>query len=119
MRRQLLVLATSLAFLGAAPAAAEAYWGAIAVDPETGAYGVSYEYESVAAAKQRAKNECGSSHCKVAAWVSNGFAALVRKKNGVYFAGIGRTQNLARKNARRNAHDSGARYITSVFSGYS
>ncbi|HET7443554.1 MAG TPA: DUF4189 domain-containing protein [Solirubrobacterales bacterium] len=119
MRRQLLVLFTAFALLGAAPAAAEADWGAIAVDPETGRYGVSYEYNSVAAAKNRAKNECGSRHCKVAAWVSNGFAALVRKKNGVYYAGIGRTENLARKNARRNAHDSGARYITSVFSGYS
>jgi hypothetical protein len=119
MRRPLLVLVTSFALMGAAPALASASWGAIAVDPETGAYGVSYEHNSAAAAQRRAKNECGSSHCKVAAWVSNGFAALVRKKNGVYFAGIGRTENLARKNARAHAHDSGARYITSVFSGYS
>jgi len=119
MRRSLLALAAALALIAAAPAAAQADWGAIAVDPETGAYGVSYEYNSAAAAQRRAKNECGSSHCKVAAWVSNGFAALVRKKNGVYFAGIGRTENLARKNARAHAHDSGARYITSVFSGYS
>jgi len=119
MRRTVLVLAAALILLVAAPAAAQAYWGAIAVDPETGRYGVSYEYNSVGAAKNRARNECGSRHCRVAAWVSNGFAALVRKKNGVYYAGIGRTENLARKNARRNAHDSGARYITSVFSGYS
>lgn len=119
MRRTVLVLAAALSLLCVAPAAAQADWGAIAVDPETGHYGVSSDYNTVAAAKQRAKNECGSRHCKVAAWVSNGFAALVQKKNGVYYAGIGRTENLARKNARRNAHDSGARYITSVFSGYS
>jgi hypothetical protein len=119
MRRSLLALVASLALIAAAPAVAQADWGAIAVDPETGAYGVSYEYNSAGAAQRRAKHECGSSHCKVAAWVSNGFAALVRKKNGVYFAGIGRTENLARKNARAHAHDSGARYITSVFSGVS
>lgn len=119
MRRSLLALVASLTLITAAPAAAQADWGAIAVDPETGAYGVSTEYNSAVAAQRRAKNECGSPHCKVAAWVSNGFAALVRKKNGVYFAGIGRTENLARKNARAHARDSSARYITSVFSGFS
>lgn len=119
MRRTVLVLTAALTLLSAVPAVAQADWGAIAVDPETGRYGVSYEYGSAHAAQRRAKNECGSSHCKVAAWVSNGFAALVRKKNGVYYAGIGRTENLARKNARAHAHDSGARYVTSVFSGYS
>jgi hypothetical protein len=117
--KSLLVLLAALTMLVAAPAAASAYWGSIAVDPETGAYGVSYEEPNVNAAKNRARSECGSPGCRIAAWVSNGFAALVRKKNGIYYAGIGRTENLARKNARHHAHDSGARYITSVFSGLS
>jgi hypothetical protein len=117
--KSLLALLAVVMLLFAAPAAAQAYWGSIAVDPETGAYGVSYEEPNVNAAKRRARSECGSPGCRVAAWVSNGFAALVRKKNGVYYAGIGRTENLARKNARQHAHDSGARYITSVFSGLS
>ncbi len=114
-----LVFLTALTLLLAAPAAAQAYWGSIAVDPETGAYGVSYEEPTANAAKRKARSECGGPGCRVAAWVSNGFAALVRKKNGVYFAGIGRTENLARRNARAHAHDSHARYITSVFSGLS
>jgi Domain of unknown function (DUF4189) len=119
LAQSLAVIVATVTLLSAAPAAAQAYWGAIAVDPATGAYGVSYEYDTVAAAKQRARNECGSSHCRIAAWVSNGFAALVRKDNGVYFAAIGRTENRARHNARKRAHDSGARYVTSVFSGLS
>ena len=119
IHRRLLALLTAAALLLAAPAAAQAYWGSIAVDPETGAYGVSSEEPNVNAAKRKARSECGSPGCRVAAWVSNGFAALVLKKNGVYFAGIGRTENLARKNARQHAQDSGARYITSVFSGLS
>jgi hypothetical protein len=117
--KSLLVLLTAVTLLFAAPAAAQAYWGSIAVDPETGAYGVSHEEPTVDAAKRRARSECGGPGCRVAAWVSNGFAALVRKQNGVYFAGIGRTENLAKKNARAHARDSHARYITSVFSGLS
>ncbi len=119
MPKRLLVPLTALALLLAAPAAAQADWGSIAVDPETGDYGVSYEQPNVNAAKRKARSQCGSPGCRIAAWVSNGFAALVRKKNGVYYAGIGRTENLARKNARKHAHDSHARYITSVFSGLS
>jgi hypothetical protein len=117
--KSLLILLTALTLLFAAPAAAQAYWGSIAVDPETGAYGVSSEEPTAKAAQRKARSVCGSPGCRVAAWVSNGFAALVLKKNGIYYAGIGRTENLARKHARMHALDSGARYITSVFSGLS
>ena len=119
MRRTVLVLTAALTLLFAVPAAAQASWGAIAVEPESGDYGVSSDYGSAAAAQHRAKQECGDPHCKVAAWVSNGYAALVLTKSGVYYAGIGRTENLARMKARQHAHDFKARYITSVFSGYS
>src|SRR5882757_876785 len=83
-------LAAALLLL-AAPAAAQAAWGAIAVDPVTGKYGVSSDYNTARAAQDRARIECGTNHCKVAVWVANGYAALVQKRsNGLYFAGYGR-----------------------------
>jgi hypothetical protein len=118
VRKTVLPLLAALALL-AAPAAAEASWGAIAVNPESGRYGVAYDYGSAHAAQQRAKGECGDPHCKAAAWVFNGYAALVRKRNGLYFAGIGSSERLAKRNARQRAHDAGARLIATVFSGLS
>jgi hypothetical protein len=119
MRRSLLVLATALTLLAAGPVAAQAYWGAIAVDTKSGAYGVAYEFKSPKAAQAWAKHECGERRCKVAAWVRNGFAALVLTKSGKYYAGIGRSERIARQKAREHAHDPSASYVTSVFSGYS
>lgn len=109
----------SLALLLAAPAAAQADWGAIAVDPITDRYGVSHDYDTARAAQRRARNECGTNHCKVAVWVANGYAALVQKrKNGLYFAGFGRTRKAAFRKATRRAHEANARRVTWVFSGY-
>jgi hypothetical protein len=108
-----------LALFLAAPAAALADWGAIAVDPITGKYGVAFDYSTAHGAQQRARNECGSSHCKVAVWVANGYAALVQKrKNGLYFAGYGATKHDAFMVATHRAHESGARHVAFVFSGY-
>ena len=116
---RLVVAFTSLAFLLAAPAAAQADWGAIAVDPITGKYGVAYDYNSAKGAQHRARNECASKHCKVAVWVANGYAALVQKReNGLYFAGFGRTKRVAFKKATHRAHESNARHVAWVFSGY-
>jgi len=56
---------------------------------------------------------------KAALWVFNGYGAVVKKKNGLYISGLGRTKNLAFKDARQRAHDSTARSIAWVFSGYS
>ncbi|MBS1879598.1 MAG: DUF4189 domain-containing protein [Actinobacteria bacterium] len=107
------------ALLLAAPAAAQAAWGAIAVDPITGHYGVSYDYNTARAAQHRARVECGSNHCKVAVWVANGYAALVQKRsNGLYFAGFGRTKHAAFAKATHRAHEPGARHVAWVFSGY-
>jgi serine/threonine-protein kinase len=119
LRRLVLTLSVSLALALLGPAAAQAYWGAIAVDPETGATGLSYTYNSAHAAQNHARHECGEPHCKVAVWVFNGYGAVVQKKNGLYFAGIGRTKHLAFKNARHRAHDSGAHAVAWVFSGLS
>ncbi|MGV1047104.1 MAG: DUF4189 domain-containing protein [Solirubrobacterales bacterium] len=116
-RRALAALAVSLVLLFAAPAAAQAYWGAIAVNPETGRYGVSYDYATVAGAKHRARVECGRGACRVAVWVRNGYAALVQKSNGAYVAGAGRTERIAFRVARHRAHEQSAHTVASVYSG--
>jgi Domain of unknown function (DUF4189) len=109
----------AISLLLAVPAAAQAAWGAIAVDPITGKYGTSFDYNTAHAAQHRARVECGTSHCKVAVWVANGYAALVQKRsNGLYFAGYGRTKHDAFKVAIHRAHESGARRVAWVFSGY-
>ena len=103
----------------ALPAAAQAAWGAIAVDPVTGRYGVSFELNTASGAQHRARVECHTSHCKVAVWVANGYAALVQKRtNGFYFAGFGKSRHAAFAKAVSRAHEPGARRVTWVFSGF-
>ena len=108
--------AASLALLFALPVAAQAHWGAIAVDPGTGATGVSYGYRTVAEAKQRAIRECDGS-CRIAARVHNGYAALVLKRDGAFVGGVGRTKSRAYRRAHQRAHEPGARRVAWVFSG--
>jgi hypothetical protein len=109
----------ALVLLLAVPAAAQADWGAIAVDPITGKYGVSFDYNSARAAQHRARNECGTNHCKVAVWVANGYAALVQKRsNGLYFAGFGHSKHAAFAKALHRAHEPRARHVAWVFSGF-
>jgi hypothetical protein len=116
---RLVVALVSLALMLAAPAAAQADWGAIAVDPITGKYGFSHDYNSAKGAQHRARNECGSKHCKVAVWVANGYAALVQKRsNGLFFAGFGRTKHAAFHKALHRAHEPNARHVAWVFSGF-
>ena len=113
------VALVALVLVLAVPAAAQAAWGAIAVDPITGNYGFSHDYNSAKGAQHRARNECGSKHCKVAVWVANGYAALVQKRsNGLYFAGFGRTKHAAFHKALHRAHEPNARHVAWIFSGY-
>lgn len=119
LARSLAVLVVAVTLLFAAPAAAQAYWGAVAVDPVTGATGLSYTQGSAHAAQARARNDCGQPHCKVAVWVFNGYGAVVQKKNGIFIAGLGRTKHLAFQAARHRAHEQSARGIAWVFSGLS
>jgi uncharacterized protein DUF4189 len=114
-----LAFAVSLVLLLAAPAVAQASWGSIAIDPDTGKIGYSRGEETAAQAKTKAKDECGTSHCKSAVWIFNGYGAVVQKKNGIYISGIGRTKNLAFRDARERAHEQSARSVAWVFSGYS
>lgn len=114
-----LAFAVSLVLLLAAPSAAQASWGSIAIDPDTGKIGYARGEATAAQAKATAKNECGTNHCKSAVWIFNGYAAVVQKKSGIYISGIGRTKNLAFRDARERAHEQSARSVAWVFSGYS
>jgi hypothetical protein len=107
---------TSLALVFAVPVAAQAYWGAIAVNPVTGSTGVSFHYRTVSGAKHRARRECGGG-CRTAVWVFNQYAALVLKRNGIFVVGVGTTKNLAFHRARERAHEQSARRVTWVYSG--
>lgn len=101
----------------AVPAFAAGDWGAIAVNPRTGKVGVSYEYSTAHHAKKRALTRCHQSDCRIAVWVSNQYAALVLKRNGVFVAGVGRTRNLAFEKAKERAHERQAKRYAWVYSG--
>jgi Domain of unknown function (DUF4189) len=117
-RSALVALAGALVLLFAVPALAQASWGSIAINPETGKVGISSGKSSAQAAKRAAKNRCGNRHCKSALWVFNGWGAVVKKKSGVYISGIGRTKAKAFANARKRAGERAPAYA-SVFSGFS
>jgi hypothetical protein len=110
------ICAVAMAF--AAPALASADWGAIAVNPKTGKVGISYDYSTAHHAKKRALNECHQTGCRVAVWVRNQWAALVLKRNGVFVAGVGTSKHKAFHKARERAHESSAKRVAYVFSGY-
>jgi Domain of unknown function (DUF4189) len=117
LRRSLCATVASLALLAALPTAAEAHWGAIAVDQATGATGVSYGYRTVSGASHRARRECKKSDCRTAVSVFNGYAALILKRSGAFVTGVGKTRGLAFNRARERAHEKSARPIAWVFSG--
>ena len=116
--RTAIVAAAALVLLLAVPAAAQAAWGAIAIDPTTGRVGYARHEDTAAKAQREARHECGASHCKAAVWVRNGYGAVVRKKNGTYVAGLGRSKAQAFRNARKRANETAARSVAWVFSGY-
>jgi Domain of unknown function (DUF4189) len=115
----LAALVVSASLLFASSAAARGYWGAIAVDPESGAIGKSFDFPTAKAAQRQAIAVCEvrGNGCKVAVWVTNGWAALVKKHSGVYIGGLGRSKHLAILDARRRAHEASAHLVATVFSG--
>jgi hypothetical protein len=117
MRRLIPATIVALALALAVPALAAADWGAIAVNPRTGKVGVSYDYSNSHHAKKRALAQCHQTGCQVAVWVSNQYAALVLKSNGVFVAGVGRTRNLAFEKAKERAHERSAKRYAWVYSG--
>jgi Domain of unknown function (DUF4189) len=119
-RRSVLVAATmALVLLLAIPAAAQAFWGAIAIDPTSGQIGFAHRQPNANKAQTVARNDCGSPHCKAAVWVFNGYGAVVLKKNGVFISGLGRTKAQAFENARKRAGEPTAKKVAWVFSGLS
>lgn len=118
-----LVLATAIfataAGAAAAPAPAQAAFGAIAVNPNTGAAGGSWGQPTKKRAKRRAKRECPG-RCRVVVWVRNGCAAVVFARSR-YFWGIARNRaratRRARKKARRTTGVRKARRVGWVCSG--
>jgi uncharacterized protein DUF4189 len=116
IRRNLCAAAASLALLLALPAAAQAHWGAIAVNPANGATGVSFGYPGIDGARRRARRECGDG-CRIAVRVRNAYAALVRKRSGAFVAGVGETRAIAFHRAHERAHEQSARRVVWVYSG--
>lgn len=118
MSRRLLIAVAGAAasLLLVAPAAAQADWGAISINEQTGHAAISYDYATAPGAKVRAQAECGSG-CHVAAWVHNGFAVLVKTPGGRFIAGLGKTRDGAYLIARRRAHDYTAPLYVWVYSG--
>lgn len=115
---RLFTAVTAVALFLAVPAAAQAAWGAIAVDPLSGRYGVAFDFDTAQGAQHRAKVECHTRHCKAAVWVRNGYAALVQKRsNDFYFVGYGKSKHAAFRRAIRRAHEPNPRRVTWVFSG--
>lgn len=92
------IAATSLAL--AVPAAASADYGAIAVNPNTAASGVSFGYNKKRNAKRRAKRECPG-RCRITVWVRNGCAATVVNDRGFYSAAARKKRRAIRKAHRK------------------
>ena len=56
--------------------------------------------------------------CKVAVWVTNGWAALVKKHSGLYIGGLGRTKGRGDpRDARGGEHEASSHLVATVFSG--
>lgn len=82
--------------LGASPAVAQDYYGAIAYSPSTRAHGYSYDYPTRWEAEDRALAECRrhAGDCLIPVWFRNACGALATGPSG-YGSGWGTNRNLA------------------------
>jgi len=112
--RRLSVLAAVVISL-AAPSAALAAYGAIAINSRTGSWGISYRAASLSAAERRARREC-SGGCRVLLWVRDQCAAAVATTTR-FWGGWGRNRTAAISRARRRAGDRRAQLIAWTCSG--
>jgi uncharacterized protein DUF4189 len=99
----------------AVPASALAFYGSIAVNPQTEAYGGSYRWDTKREAERAALHRCRGA-CRTLLWVRNYCAAAVVDHTG-FFGGYGATHNAAIRAARRHARDPHATFVTWVCSG--
>jgi hypothetical protein len=106
---------TVLAAMLAAPASALAYYGAIAVNPQTGTHGSSRRQLTKPAAERAALRDC-TGRCRTLLWVRNACAAAVVTPSGFY-GGFGLTRVAAIRAARRHARAPHATLVTAVCTG--
>jgi hypothetical protein len=113
--RRTLISAVSVAALSlAAPAAANADWGAIAIDPKNGNAGIGFGEPTKTAAQNEAEKDCPGK-CRQALFVLNKCGAIAT--NGKRFVGgFGNTKREAIKKARKKVGPDG-RLIAFVCSG--
>lgn len=121
MPKKLVTLSSIVLCCGAlaGPSLASADVGAIAVNPQTGAFGKSFNYNTVAAAKKRALNECPGKACRLLVIIRNGWGAVVKtpQPNVEYWGGFARTKAGAIRNARQRSGNGNAKRYVTVFSG--
>jgi len=75
-----LVITTMCVTLTPGTALAWDKYGAIAYSAGTGRNGYSYDYDSRAAAQNKALNECGARDCVVKVWFKNACGAFARSR---------------------------------------
>jgi serine/threonine-protein kinase len=117
------VLSVAAALLSfAAPAAAQGVYGALAISPSTGAYGFGYNYDTSAAARDRAMTECRkhAQDCQVYAQVQRQCIAVARASNNAFgwaygFAADERGERALNECAGRNGND--CKVVTRFCSG--
>ncbi|MBV9312174.1 MAG: DUF4189 domain-containing protein [Pseudonocardia sp.] len=56
-------------------------WAAIAISMQTGNYGYTYDYPTLADAQYGAISQCSAADCQAVVWVTNGCAAVARAPN--------------------------------------
>lgn len=110
-----LVAALAISLPLAVPAAALAAYGAIAINPKTGAAGISVDYPTQDGAKHRANRECRGK-CEIAVWVRNRCAAVVETRTH-FIPGTGSSKRKALRKARKHAHNPDAHRVAWVCSG--
>jgi hypothetical protein len=112
--RRVAVVSVVLAAL-AGPAVALARYGSIAVNPQTEAFGGSYNRATKKVAERHALRKCPG-RCRVLLWVRDFCAAAVVDRRG-FWGGFGATHVAAIRAARKHAHDQHATFLTWVCSG--
>lgn len=93
-----MVLITLGSSIAAFPAMAADRFGAIAMSPTTGAWGVTFDYGSRVVAEREALRQCGQSDCNIRIWFKNQCAALVHNDQSMAW-GLGDTLQTAQANA--------------------
>jgi hypothetical protein len=114
VRRTLVSLVVVTALL-AVPASALAFYGSIAINPQTEAYGGSYNQPTKRAAERTALRKC-QGQCRTLLWVRNYCAAAVVTPKG-FWGGFGATHNAAIRAARRHARAPKAKFLTWICTG--